>query len=130
MRTAQLNRFRLAGAATAAAFLWLTPPAKAQQSFNDPEAAASALASAVKSGNRQDLLNVLGANGEDIIDSGDEFADKAAREQFLAAYDGGHSVKVDGKKASLIIGPDGFPFPIPLTHTRAGWEFDTDEGRQ
>jgi len=31
---------------------------------------------------------------------------------------------------NLIIGADSFPFPIPLAHTKAGWEFDTDEGRQ
>jgi Protein of unknown function (DUF2950) len=108
----------------------LTPPARAQQTFGSPDDAASALASAVKSGVRQDMLKVLGAAGEDIISSGDEIADKAAREKFLTAYDAKHAVKVDGKKASLIIGADDFLFPIPLTHTKAGWEFDTDEGRQ
>jgi hypothetical protein len=111
------------------ASLWLLMPAKAQQSFNNPDDAASALADAVKSGVRQNILKVLGGNGEDIVSSGDEVADSDARSKFLSAYDAGHSVKVDGKKAVLIIG-DGFPFPIPLTQTKAGWEFDTDEGRQ
>jgi len=111
------------------ASLSLLMPAKAQQSFNSPDDAASALADAVKSGVRQNILKVLGANGEDIVSSGDEVADSDARSKFLSAYDARHSVKVDGKKAFLIIG-DGFPFPIPLTQTKAGWEFDTDEGRQ
>jgi len=126
----RLDRIRLAGVATVAGLLWLMPAAKAQQSFNSPDDAASALASAVKSGAKQDLLKVFGANGEDIIDSGDEVADKQAREKFLAAYDAKHTVKVDGKKASLVIGADDFPFPVPLFRAKTGWQFDTDRGRQ
>jgi hypothetical protein len=129
MRLFRLDHIRLAGVAAAAGLLWMVP-AKAQQSFNSPDDAAAALASAVKSGTRPDLLKVLGTGGEDIIDSGDEVADKAAREKFLAAYDAKHAVKVDGKKASLILGADDFPFPIPLVHAKAGWEFDTDQGRR
>ncbi len=118
------------GVAALASFYLLSPPAQAQQSFGNPDEAASALAGAVKSGNKQDILKVLGADGEDIISSGDDVADAAARNKFASAYDAKHSVKIDGKKASLIIGSDDFPFPIPLVHTKAGWEFDTDEGRQ
>ena len=53
-----------------------------------------------------------------------------ARERFLAAYDAKRSVKVAGKRATLIIGAEDFPFPIPLIRTRTGWEFDTAEGRK
>jgi hypothetical protein len=129
MKMFRLDRICLAGMAAAASLLWAMP-ATAQQSFGSPDDAASALASAVKSGTRSDMLKVLGAGGEDIVDSGDEVADKAAREKFLAAYDAKHAVKVDGNKASLIIGADDFPFPIPLVRAKAGWEFDTAEGRQ
>jgi hypothetical protein len=76
------------------------------------------------------MLKVLGTDGEDIVASGDETADKTVREKFVKAYDAGHSVKVDGRKASLIIGADDFPFPVPLVHTKTGWEFDTSGGRQ
>ena len=102
----------------------------AQQSFKSPDEAAAALAAAVKSGAKQDMLKVLGADGEDIVSSGDDVADADARNKFTSAYDAKHSLKVDGKKASLIVGPDDFPFPIPLVHNKTGWEFDTDEGRQ
>jgi hypothetical protein len=105
-------------------------PASAQQSFNSPDEAAAALAAAVKSGAKADMLKVLGADGEDIVSSGDDVADAEARNKFTSAYDARHSVNVDGKKASLIVGPDDFPFPIPLVHTKTGWEFDTDEGQQ
>jgi hypothetical protein len=42
----QIDRARLAAVATAAGLLWLTPAANAQQSFNSPDEAASALATA------------------------------------------------------------------------------------
>jgi len=68
------------------------------------------LVAAVKSGMKQDVLKVLGADGEDIVDSGDDVADADARTKFLSAYDAKHSLKVDGRRASLIIGADDFPF--------------------
>jgi hypothetical protein len=102
----------------------------AQQAYKTPEAAASALAAAVKAGPK-DILKVLGSAGEDVVDSGDDVADKDAREKFSSAYDTKHSVSIENdKKASLVIGPDDFPFPIPLVHTKGGWEFDTDAGRE
>ena len=120
----------LAGLVAIASLGLMTPPAEAQQSFANPDEATGALATAVKSGMKQNILKVLGADGEDIISSGDDVADTDARSKFVAAYVAKHSVKVGGKKASLIIGADDFAFPIPLIHTKAGWEFDTDEGRQ
>jgi hypothetical protein len=45
-------------------------------------------------------------------------------------YDAKHGIKAEGNKtATLMLGPDDFPFPIPLVNTKTGWEFDTDEGR-
>jgi hypothetical protein len=125
----RLDCIRLVGAAAAAMLLGLSPVG-AQQIFGSPDDAMSALAAAIRSGGKPDILKVLGADGEDIIDSGDEVADKAMREKFLAAYDAKHAVKVTGKSASLILGDDNFLFPIPLIQTKGGWEFDTSEGRQ
>jgi Protein of unknown function (DUF2950) len=107
----------------------LTLPADAQQSFKSPEEAAEVLAAATKSASREAILKVLGTNSEDIIDSGDDVADSEARQRFLAAYDAKHSVNLEGDKAVLVVGPDDFPFPIPLTRKKAGWQFDTGAGR-
>ncbi|MBR0985564.1 DUF2950 domain-containing protein [Bradyrhizobium liaoningense] len=109
--------------------LALVTTARAQQSYPTPEDAASALAAAAKSGPRE-VLKVLGRAGDDIVSSGDEVADADIRARFVSMYDAKHAVKAEGnKKATLVLGPDDFPFPIPLVNTKAGWEFDTDEGR-
>lgn len=129
MKVFRLDRISFVGIAAAASLLWLLP-AKAQQSFNSADDAARALAAAVKSGVKQDVLKVLGPDGQDIVDSGDEVANAAARAKFLSAYDAKHSVQIDGKKASLIVGSDDFPFPIRLIHADTGWQFDTAEGRR
>lgn len=128
-RSTRISR-ELLGVIALAGSCLLMPAAQAQQSFTNPDTAASALAAAVKSGAKQDMLKVLGDDGEDIVDSGDDVADAVARGKFISAYDAKHSVKVDGKKATLIIGADDFPFPVPLVHNKAGWEFDTGEGRR
>src|SRR5882757_4838535 len=106
----------------------LSSVAQAQQSFRTPEDAATALAAAVKSG-PSDILKVLGKAADDIVASGDEVADADTRQAFSSMYDTRHLVKTEGKKATLVLGPDDFPFPIPLVNTKSGWEFDTDQGR-
>src|ERR1700752_4022434 len=126
-----LSFARVFSAGLAAGMLCLAAPdARAQQAFPTPDEAASALATAVKSGTRKDMLRVLGSDGEDIISSGDDVSDKESRERFTTAYDAKHSIKTEGdKKAVMIVGNDDFPFPIPLMKKKAGWEFDTAAGR-
>jgi hypothetical protein len=114
-----------------AAVALLTSASLAQQAYPSPEDAAAALAAAVKVGTTSGILKILGKDGQDIVESGDDVADAEARQRFLSAYDAKHSVKAEGnKKATLILGADDFPFPIPLVNNRAGWEFDAAAGRQ
>jgi hypothetical protein len=123
-------RAALVGAVAVVTPVLLSSASLAQQAYPSAEAAAAALAAAVKSGPRSAILKVLGNAAEDIVSSGDDVADAETRQRFVAAYDAGHSIKVEGnKKATLIMGADDFPFPIPLVNTKTGWEFDTDAGR-
>ena len=105
--------------------------AGAQQAFKTPDEAASALASAAKTGDMKALDTVLGPDGEDIVSSGDEVADAATRQKFVVAYDAKHQIKMDGdNKAIMVIGPDDFPLPIPLARKDGMWRFDTAAGRE
>lgn len=131
--TAVTSFHRAASASVAAimALALMSSVSLAQQSFPSPEDAAAGLAAAVKTGAKREMLKVLGKDGGDIIESGDDVADAEMRQSFLSAYDARHSIKADGNKtATLILGADDFPFPIPLVNNRTGWEFDTAAGRR
>ncbi len=105
--------------------------ASAQQAFKTPDEAASALVSAAKAGDMKTLVAVLGPDGEDIVSSGDEVADGATRQKFVAAYDAKHQITMeDDNKAIMVIGQEDFPLPIPLIRKDGMWRFDTTAGRE
>lgn len=105
--------------------------ASAQQAFKTPDEAASALVDAAKAGDPKAIVTVLGPDGEDIVSSGDEVADAATRQKFVAAYDAKHQIAMEGdSKATVVIGLEDFPVPIPLVRKDGMWRFDTAAGRQ
>ena len=120
---------RLTISAAALLVVVLVSAASAQQTFKSADEAADALVKAAKANDEKALLTVLGQDGEDIISSGDPVDDAATRKLFLDAYDAAHHVAVEGDKATLIIGPEDFPFPIPIVHKGDTWQFDTAAGR-
>jgi len=115
----------------AAIFCVAASIANAQQTFKTPDEAASALVDAAKTGDVKLLTKVLGPDGEDIVSSGDPVADAATREKFTAAYDAKHQIKAEGdSKATIIIGQQDYPLPIPLVRKDGQWRFDTAAGRE
>jgi hypothetical protein len=110
--------------------LAMAPTAFAQKSYKAPQAAVDALVATARSGDQKAALAVLGKGGEDIISSGDKVSDDAARARFVASYDAKHQIAVDGdSKATLVIGDNDYPFPIPLVRDKDDtWSFDTEAG--
>jgi len=106
--------------------------AAAQQDFKTPQDAADALVATARSGDQKAALAVLGPDGQDIISSGDKVSDDAVRKRFVDSYDAKHQIAVEGdKKATLVIGNNDYPFPIPILRNKnATWSFDTRAGRQ
>lgn len=102
---------------------------ESQKTFASPEAAVQELIEAVQQADAKGLLEILGPEGEDIIDSGDEVADRQRREKFLTAYEAAHALvsKPDGS-VTLQVGTQACPFPIPLVKHREAWRFDTPGG--
>lgn len=104
--------------------------ASAQQTFDSPEAAATALVEAIRADGTESILTVLGPDGADIASSGDDVADAADRQAFLDAYDAKHSLEQeDDDTAVLLLGEDDWPFPIPVVRQDTVWVFDTEAGR-
>jgi hypothetical protein len=101
-----------------------------QRRFASPEEAMTALVDAIKADDRKGLLGILGPAGLTLVDSGDAVADRNARQQFAAEYDRAHRLEVGGGKTVLYVGPDDFPFPIPLIPEGPGWRFDTRAGKE
>jgi hypothetical protein len=97
-------------------------------SFENPDAAVMALIDAAASEDRDALLAVLGSD-LDALGSGDPVADAADRRRFVAlSQEAAHLEDETDGSAILVIGPDDWPFPIPLTKNERGWYFDTQEG--
>ena len=120
---------RAAVTATMIGFAAVTA-ATAQQSFKTPEEAVETLVTALRAGDSKALNAILGPGAEQIISSGDPVEDENTRKLFLTNYDVKHSVQASGDKpATLLIGPDDYPFAIPLAKKGDSWMFDTVAGR-
>ena len=103
-----------------------------EKSFASPGDAALALYKAVKSNDNQALSAIFGSNSGDILSSGDDVADKNMRSGFVTRYDQMHRVVLepDGT-ATLYIGADNWPLPIPIVKNNSGaWYFDTEAGKK
>jgi hypothetical protein len=103
---------------------------KEQLSFPSPEAAVSALVTALRDDDLDRLLAIFGPEGEELIVSGDPVADRLGRRKFLAAHAAGNYLKKEDGRMILHIGVRDYPFPIPLVAEAGAWYFDTGAGRE
>jgi DUF2950 family protein len=102
-----------------------------QKTFKTPEAAVQALIKAAQAKDTQALLGLLGPVAKPIIDSGDPVADKNARDNFLANYKAKNSLdKSVPDQATLNVGNDDWPFPIPVVKKDGVWYFDSAAGAE
>jgi Protein of unknown function (DUF2950) len=92
-------------------------------------AAVDALIAANRANDLHELLGILEPDSGKLIYSGDPVADSSGRARFLAAYDDAHRLDSDGAdKATLVVGKEGWPLPIPLVREHGAWRFDTTAG--
>jgi len=102
-----------------------------QRTFPSPDAAATALAAAVRGGDEKAMLDVLGARAKRLISSGDPAEDADNRANFVQRYEQMHRLvsEPDGT-TTLYIGAANWPLPIPLARAGETWYFDTEVGRR
>jgi hypothetical protein len=101
------------------------------QSFASTDDAVRALTDAVRANDTNKLLAIVGSEGEAIVSSGDEVADRQRRQKFLALYDEKHSLANEKPDAAtLVIGNSDWPFPVPIVRDDKGWFFDSEAGRE
>ncbi len=101
-----------------------------QRKFESPEEAVQALMVAIKSNNTRELLDILGAESRDLVLTGDEAGDRAARERFgKACAEMNQLEKRDPGRVILHVGSEDWPFPVPIVNRGNAWCFSTHEGR-
>jgi hypothetical protein len=106
--------------------VFAVPPG--QKSFESLDDAVNALVGAFRAGDRKALVEILGPKGIPLVSSGDEAADRATFQRFVAGYDRAHRLEGGGGKVVLYVGDDDFPVAIPLVPDGPRWFWDTDAG--
>jgi hypothetical protein len=109
------------------------PPQPAQRTFASAKEAADALVAAAEKYDVPALKEILGADGVDLIATGDTVHDKnqatawatKAREKLVVVSEPKHP-----KSATLNVGSDDWPMPIPVVNEAGKWRFDSVAGRQ
>ncbi len=114
------------------AFVWtlLAQPA-GQKTFSSPDKASRALIRAVQAGNEEDLLEIFGPAGKEIISSGDKVEDQKSRDAFAEKYQRmNRLVEEPDGTVRIYIGAENWPMPIPLVNRKDAWYFDTSAGKE
>jgi Protein of unknown function (DUF2950) len=102
----------------------------AQPVFRSAAEAGRSLFQAVQDKNEGAINQILGGP-TDLTSSNDEGRDKADRENFVQKYQEMHRVHREAdESATLYIGAENWPFPIPIIEKNGVWRFDADAGQQ
>ena len=128
-----------------AAFVFLLsvstiPEANAQVSptirgtmFPTAEAAAEAFVSAAEKFDTAVMMQILGPNSYDIVNSGEPVVDKEITQEFAALARKKMTITADKRfrgRSFISIGDDDWFFPVPLVKQGKEWYFDTEAGRR
>ena len=119
----------------ALAFCVMAPLATAessrQETFESPQAGVNALVQAVKANDQGMLRSILGPHSRKLVSSGDEVADAHNREMFIKTYSEANKILLkNDSRATLVIGDDEWPMPIPLVKSGGRWRFDSKQGEK
>jgi hypothetical protein len=111
-----------------------TSPSKSvQKTFDTPQQAADALIKAADPFDAVAMKEILGPQGEDLVETDDPVQSKNAAAAFAKEAHEKTSITVDPKnpaRATLVVGNEDWPMPIPLVKVNGKWLFDTKAGRE
>ncbi len=103
-----------------------------QKAFSTPQDAAQALIKAASVYDVPALLAILGPDAEDLVASDDPVQDRSRAAAFVAKAREKNAVEVDPgdpARATLVVGSDEWPLPIPIVSVEGNWYFDSAAGR-
>ena len=103
------------------------------KAFATPQQAADELIKAASAYDVPQLMSIFGPDGEDLISSADPVRDKNNAAAFVEKAKVSHSIKQDPSKpnlATVIVGQEQWPLPVPLVKMNGKWYFDAKSGRK
>jgi hypothetical protein len=112
-------------------FAVLTLSAQHLKTFDSPDAAAQAVIEAAASNNIAELKAIFGPNNKAILTSGDPKQDAEERAEFARMARAKFAIEKDPMnhhRVILDIGPDNWPFPVPLVEKEGKWSFEPSQG--
>lgn len=99
--------------------------------FDTPEAAVSALVSALEAGDKAGVLQIFGPEYEDVVSTGDPEDDRETWGAFLRDVKAVSRIERESDgRAILYAGRDAWPFPAPLVSSDGTWSFDAEAARE
>jgi len=110
-----------------------TSSAPRAKTFSTPEGAADALIDAAEKYDEKALAEILGPGSDDIIHSGEPARDKEMAAEFAAQARTRQRVTKgarNAKVATLFVGNEDWPFPLPINERLGRWSFNTAAGRR
>jgi len=101
------------------------------RTFQTPDDAARELIRIVKAGKIEELIALFGRDGQELAAGSDPATARANREVFtVAAAEGWRLVDEGSTRRTLMVGNEGWPFPIPIVKDGSAWRFDTATGKE
>ena len=103
------------------------------RAFATTDDAADALIKAAGEFNVDELMAILGPEGKDIVASKDTVQDKNNAQQFAKDAAAKKTVEIsksNPNRATLIVGNNDWPLPVPLVKVNGKWYFDAKQGRR
>ena len=103
------------------------------KAFDTPQQAAEALITASASYDVPELMAIFGPDGEDFVSGGDQVQDKNSAVAFGTEGRAKNSIAIDPSKpnrATVVVGEEEWPLPVPLVKKNGKWYFDAKAGRR
>ncbi len=102
------------------------------RAFASPEEAGNALIAAAAKWDVPEIVAIVGPDAKDLVASQDTAGDKQRAAKFVAKAREKHGIIIasdDPDRATLVVGNDDWPLPIPIERRDGKWSFDAQEGR-
>ena len=103
------------------------------KAFDTPQQATEAMITAAANYDVPELMAIFGPEGEDFVSGGDEVQDKNNAVAFATEARAKNSITIEPanpNRATIVVGEEEWPLPVPLVKKNGKWYFDAKAGRQ